>query len=60
MRTRGIIAADTVCTLPPSLSAGGGGRAGKINIKGELPKKGEFGQFADLTGGLAKKRGWCF
>ena len=27
----------------------------------ELPKKGGvFGQFADLRGALAKKKGWCF
>ena len=26
-------------------------RQGKTNIQGELPKKGELGQFADLRGG---------
>ena len=30
--------------------------------RGELPKKGELGRFADLKGGLAKKQkgGWSF
>ena len=35
-------------------------RQGKTNIQGELPKKGELGQFADLRGGgggLSKKGG---
>ena len=26
----------------------------------ELPKKEGLGQFADLRGDLARKRGWCF
>ena len=40
---------------------GGGGRTRKTDIEGELPKKGELGQFANLRGGgLARKRGWCF
>ena len=31
----------------------------KNNILGELPKKGELGQFADFRGGLENKgRGW--
>ena len=25
-----------------------------------LPKRGGLEQFADLRGGLVKKRGWCF
>ena len=29
----------------------------KTNIEGGLPKKGGFGQFADLGGGLGKKEG---
>ena len=29
-------------------------------IRVELPKKGELGQFVNLRGGLAKRRGWCF
>ena len=33
----------------------------KTNIEGGLPKKGVFGQFADLRGGLGKKeRGGVF
>ena len=27
---------------------------------GGLPKKRGLGWFADLRGGLARKRGWCF
>ena len=37
------------------------GAANKPIYRGELPKKGALGQFADLKGvGLPKKRGWCF
>ena len=32
----------------------------KTNIEGGLPKKGGLGQFVDLRGTLARKRGWCF
>ena len=34
----------------------------KNKLKSEIfnGKKGWFGQFADLRGGLAKKMGWCF
>ena len=40
---------------------GGGGGSRKTNIEGGLPKKGErLGQFPDLSGGLARKRGWWF
>ena len=38
----------------------GGGHKKPI-YREELPKKGGvFGQFADLRGALAKKKGWCF
>ena len=32
----------------------------ETNIEGGLLKKGGLGQFPDLTGGLARMRGWCF
>ena len=32
----------------------------ETNIEGGLLKKGRLGQFPDLTGGLARMRGWCF
>ena len=37
----------------------GGVHENLIN-RGELPKNGEFGHFADLRGDLTKKEGWCF
>ena len=42
---------------------GGGGRTRKTDIEGELPKKEELGQFANLRGGgggLGKKEGVVF
>ena len=33
------------------------GSSQKTEIKGGLPKKGELGEFLDLRGGLARKRG---
>ena len=36
-----------------------GGIDKKPIYRGELPKRGELGQFADLRGSLVKKR-WCF
>ena len=38
----------------------GGEGSRKTNTEGGLPEKGEPGQFADLRGGLARARGWCF
>ena len=29
-------------------------------VRGKVPKNGGLGQFADLSGGLAKESGWCF
>ena len=38
-----------------------GGSSQKTHIEGGLPKRGGgLGQFADLKGALARKRGWCF
>ena len=40
---------------------GGGGGVTKNKYSGRgLPKKRRLGQFADLTGSLGKKKGWCF
>ena len=38
----------------------GGGGSQKNQYIGGIALKRGLGQFSDLRGGLAKKRGWCF